>query len=236
MSIQLSVVVPAFNEEKLLPTTLACIADCLTALDVSSEVIVVDNNSTDNTAKIAQENDAKLVFEPVNNIARARNAGAKSAQGKYILFVDADCEPSPELFKKAFDLVDQGDVVLCGAQSFMEGLSGISKKMIDISNRTLAKRKWVLGSFALCTREIYELAGGFDEKYYTSEDIYFSIKVRDLIKGQNKSIHVIENPRITTSARKFESPFRMIVMLFVSLIPNSNRYKSLMGYWYNRSD
>ena len=88
----------------------------------------------------------------------------------------------------------------------------------------------------MCTREIYELAGGFDEKYYTSEDIYFSIKVRDLIKGQNKSIHVIENPRITTSARKFESPFRIIVMLFVNLIPNSNRYKSLMGYWYNRSD
>ena len=76
---RISVVVPAFNEERLLPRTLESIRLALTAFERrgwSCELIVCDNNSTDRTAELACKAGAKVVFEPVNQISRARNAGA----------------------------------------------------------------------------------------------------------------------------------------------------------------
>src|SRR5260370_32849597 len=68
-----------------------------------SELIVCDNNSTDRTAEIAKGAGAQVVFEPVNQIGRARNAGAARARGDWIFFVDADSYPSVELFLDAAD-------------------------------------------------------------------------------------------------------------------------------------
>ena len=61
-------------------------------------VIVVSNNSTDRTAELSRKAGARVVFEPVNQIARARNAGARAATGDWLLFVDADSHPCGELF------------------------------------------------------------------------------------------------------------------------------------------
>ena len=108
---KLSVVVPAFNEERLLAGSLAAIRAALRAFDQAGwtcELIVCDNNSTDGTAGIARAAGARVVFEPVNQIARARNAGAAQASGEWLLFVDADSYPSFELFKDVLDAM-QGD-------------------------------------------------------------------------------------------------------------------------------
>ena len=99
--VQISVIVPAFNEEKLLGASLAEIktaAAAFTRLGWDFELIVCDNNSTDRTADIARAAGAKVVFEPVNQIARARNCGAAAATGDWLIFVDADSHPSAELF------------------------------------------------------------------------------------------------------------------------------------------
>ena len=61
------------------------------------ELIVCDNNSTDRTAEIARNAGARVVFEPVNQIARARNRGAAAATGDWLIFVDADSHPSAGL-------------------------------------------------------------------------------------------------------------------------------------------
>ena len=100
---RLSVVVPAFNEERLLAETLRHIAagmEVFRARGWSAELIVCDNNSTDRTAAIARAAGATVVFEPVNQIARARNRGAARAGGDWLLFVDADSSPSPALSAK----------------------------------------------------------------------------------------------------------------------------------------
>ena len=60
------------------------------------ELIVCDNNSTDRTAEIARAAGATVVFEPVNQIARARNSGAAAATGDWLIFVDADSHPSAD--------------------------------------------------------------------------------------------------------------------------------------------
>ena len=65
--------------------------------DFKGEVLVVDNNSSDQTASVAKSQKVKVVFEPINQISRARNTGARSARGRFLVFLDADTQISFEL-------------------------------------------------------------------------------------------------------------------------------------------
>jgi len=85
----ISVVIPAYNEEKY-------IGDCLNSLknqdfDGEYEIIVVDNNSTDNTRIIAEKSGVRVLFEPQRGVCAARQKGAKAAEGEIIVSTDADC-------------------------------------------------------------------------------------------------------------------------------------------------
>ena len=91
---RISIVIPAFNEEKFIARSLRKIkaaTDAFSELGWGNEIIVCDNNSTDRTADKARAAGARVVFEPVNQISRARNRGAAKASGDWLLFVDADC-------------------------------------------------------------------------------------------------------------------------------------------------
>src|SRR5215472_7376876 len=97
VSVKVSIVIPAFNEERLLGDSLGKIKLAAKAFENcgwETELIVCDNNSTDRTAEIARAAGATVVFEPVNQIARARNCGAAAAIGDWLVFVDADSHPS----------------------------------------------------------------------------------------------------------------------------------------------
>ncbi len=71
------------------------------ALEQPGEIIVVDNNSTDDTADIARALGARVVSEPINQISRARNAGAAVARGGFFIFVDADTQISANVLGQA---------------------------------------------------------------------------------------------------------------------------------------
>ena len=91
---KLTIIVPAYNEEAYLPSTLDSIqtaaAHLCTRSKVDIDMIVVDNNSKDKTAAVAQNKGATVVHEPVQSIARARNTGARHAEGDVLVFIDAD--------------------------------------------------------------------------------------------------------------------------------------------------
>jgi glycosyltransferase involved in cell wall biosynthesis len=85
----ISVIIPAFNEERVIQQTLERIKLGIKESEsegVSWEIIVCDNNSTDKTAEIATKMGTKIAFEPINQIARARNTGVGMAQGDWLLF------------------------------------------------------------------------------------------------------------------------------------------------------
>jgi glycosyltransferase involved in cell wall biosynthesis len=91
-----SVVIPAFNEERLLGESLRQVRAAMTAFarrGWQAELIVCDNNSTDRTADVARAAGATVVFEPINQIGRARNRGAEAATGEWLIFIDADTHP-----------------------------------------------------------------------------------------------------------------------------------------------
>src|SRR6187401_2546512 len=122
--VKISVIVPAFNEEKLIAATLGSIraaAVSLAQLGWEFELVVCDNNSTDGTAGLARTAGAKVVFEPVNQIGRARNAGAAAASGDWLIFVDADSEPTIELFGEVARRIGSGRVMAGGALVALNG-------------------------------------------------------------------------------------------------------------------
>jgi dolichyl-phosphate beta-glucosyltransferase len=86
----LSVVIPAYNEERRLPPTLARIKEYLANMAYSSEIIVVDNNSRDRTAEAARRAGVALLHEPKQGKGAAVRTGMLAAGGEYVLFSDAD--------------------------------------------------------------------------------------------------------------------------------------------------
>src|SRR5277367_5421597 len=87
----------------------------------TSELIVCDNNSTDRTAELARAAGATVVFEPINQIARARNKGAEAATGDWLVFVDADSHPSKELFADVAGAVASGKFLYGGCTIRFDG-------------------------------------------------------------------------------------------------------------------
>ena len=121
----LSIIIPAFNEERLIARCLQSISTSVAANykpGFTSEIIVVDNNSTDDTPWLARQAGAQVVFEPINQIGRARNAGAAVAAGDWLLFVDADSILNPGLLAEILQLIEEGRCVGCGSTIHMEGL------------------------------------------------------------------------------------------------------------------
>jgi glycosyltransferase involved in cell wall biosynthesis len=83
-----SVVIPALNEEEVLPACLESMRG--QDFDGTFEVIVVDNGSTDDTAAVAHRYDAVVVSEPTRGVCHARQAGTDVARGAIVVSTDAD--------------------------------------------------------------------------------------------------------------------------------------------------
>ncbi len=89
--VKISFVVPAYNEEKVLPETLAAIATEIANTPVSAEVVVVNNASTDATAEVARRFPGVVVVdEPQKGLVAARRAGFLNSHGELVANIDAD--------------------------------------------------------------------------------------------------------------------------------------------------
>jgi glycosyltransferase involved in cell wall biosynthesis len=89
--IRMSFVVPAYNEEALLPSCLAAIRAEIERTGIEAEVIVVNNASTDRTADIAAATPGvRLVHEPTKGLVQARKAGFEASSGELVANIDAD--------------------------------------------------------------------------------------------------------------------------------------------------
>jgi glycosyltransferase involved in cell wall biosynthesis len=203
--VNISIVVPAFNEERLLPQSLASIktaSAAFTAAGWDAELIVCDNNSTDRTAEIAVSSGAIVVFEPVNQISRARNAGAARATGDWLLFVDADSFPTRDLFADVVTAIASG-VCIAGGATVRVDLKGLFYDAAigwwNFVSRTL---RWAAGSFIFCETAIFREIGGFTEKLYAAEEINLFRRLKRLARRRGRSIVILHRHPLLTSSRK----------------------------------
>jgi glycosyltransferase involved in cell wall biosynthesis len=198
--VKVSIIVPAFNEERLLAGSLAAICEAMSAF-VDAELIVCDNNSTDRTAEIARATGARVVFEPVNQIARARNAGAAQAGGDWLMFVDADSYPSKNLFCEAGEAIASG-CLAGGATIAFESADPVIRFWLAAWNSLSRRLRWAAGSFIFCEAAAFREAGGFSRDLYAGEEIELFRKLKRLARRQRREIVILHQHPLRTSDRK----------------------------------
>jgi glycosyltransferase involved in cell wall biosynthesis len=203
----ISIIVPAFNEERLLGESLAGIRAALGSFSArgwDTELIVCDNNSTDRTAQIAQAAGAKVVFEPVNQIGRARNRGAQSAQGDWLVFVDADSRPSAELFAAVANEISTGRCLAGGSTVRLDGDHPKANWVVGLWNCLSRSFNLLAGSFIFCEATAFRAVGGFSEELFAGEELELSQKLKRVAREQNKRVVLLHLHPLITSARKVQ--------------------------------
>jgi glycosyltransferase involved in cell wall biosynthesis len=200
---KVSVIIPAFNEEKFL-------GNCLLSLKEQNfkdfEIIVVDNNSTDKTTEIAKKFGAILVSEKNQGVAFARNKGAKIAKGEILAFTDADTilpknwlSRIREEFKRDKELIAFG-----GSCQFYSGPISLKLASKFLLKPFLILDKFFSGGFNLmgCNmaikREAFFKVGGFNENLKLNEDVEISYRLRKMGK-----VKFDPNFKVKTSGRRF---------------------------------
>jgi len=192
----LSFIVPAFNEEVELGRTIAAIRVAAESTALPYEVIVVDDGSTDATAQIARECGAQVVPIQRRHIAAARNAGANVARGEILFFVDADTRISAAHTSGAIKALAAG----CSGGSARIRVDGVVPLWARIFVRLFCivyfANKLGAGAFLFTTRKNFDAAGGFDERLFIGEEVFFSMAL-----GKLGPFRILRDP-ILTSGRK----------------------------------
>lgn len=235
----ISVLIPAFNEEKLIGGVIDSVRLSFAEIaPLNYEIIVCDNNSTDRTTDISRKKGVVVVTDPHNQIARARNTAAKTAKGKWLIFLDADTVLSPALLKSTVAALESGHV--CGGGSVLEfdskSFALFPYLILKTWNRISALFGLAAGSYLFCYREAWIETGGFDESVYAGEEIIFSKKLKLWGRQRGMKFKVFTNAPILTSARKMEwySQWELLGTAFRMAWPGAINNREKCGIWYNR--
>ena len=236
----LSVIIPAFNEAGYLPSTLDSIQRASEHLrsksGVDVEVIVVDNNSTDDTGAIAEAMGATVVREPVQGIGRARNRGASAAQGDVLVFVDADVTVPPTLLEAVHEAMSDPACIGGGVEVEYRPRRLVIRLYLR-GWRLLARLTgMVQGATQFCRRSAFEAVGGYDENVWIGEDVDFFWSLKKLAKEKRQSVRVIQSPKVLPSTRRFDKLPVWKVLLFTNplFITLFRRWKVVWTDWYKR--
>jgi glycosyltransferase involved in cell wall biosynthesis len=173
-----SVIVPAYNRERYLGAAL----DSVLAQDYRPlEIVVVDDGSTDGTARVARAYpDVRYLHQANQGVAAARNAGIAASRGELIAFLDSDDLWAPEKLRLQVGfLLEHPRVGYCLARmrNFLEpgcppppwiGVDELSRVEFGIVPGTLVAR-----------RDVFERVGGFDPRYPCGSDTDWFFRAKD---------------------------------------------------------
>lgn len=235
----ISVIIPAYNEADYIEDTLTSAKAAASQYAGPVEIIVVDNNSTDKTGEIAYALGATVVFEPKNQIARARNAGAAVASGDYLVFLDADTCIEGDILSKVGGDLATGKII--GGGAWVEPDSrGPGRFLLKyLINFLLMLENVSVGPFLYCEREVFLKIGGFDEEFYAAEEFVLAKRMKAEGRKLNKKWKIIKHDkghRIVTSSRRLgkfgglEMVFRNAHLLWKS--EKKLRQKDQCSFWY----
>lgn len=202
---RISVIVPAYNEAELIGETLRHIQAAMAAFTRrgwETELIVCDNNSTDGSGDLARATGARVVFEPVNQIARARNTGAAAARGDWLVFVDADTHPGVELFAAVAEQIQSGRCLAGGCTVRMAGHHPLTGGLVGFWNCVSRVCHWLAGSFIFCEAAAFRTIGGFSQELFASEEIDLSKRLKKLARQTGREVVILHRHPILTSERK----------------------------------
>src|SRR5262249_34304051 len=205
---RISVIIPAYNEGGYIAETLSSLnraRDCVeAAIDATVEIIVVDNASPDSTADVARSHGARVVYEPVRSVAKARNTGASAASGDVLTFIDADTT------------VREALLLRIGTEVKRNGCIGGSVELQYTPRRRVIR--WYLwgwrllaritrmaqGGVQFCTTEAFRAIRGYDESLYMGEDVDFYWRLGRYGRRAGRRLCVLSGLYASSSSRRFD--------------------------------
>jgi len=203
----ISLVIPAYNEARYLPrllTSLVAARDRYAALGRTVEIIVADNCSTDDTARVAAEGGARVVRVEQRRIAKARNGGAAAARSQMLAFLDADTvRVHPDTFAAVAAALDDPTVVGgatgCTLERWSVGLAATFAMMVPLVWATRFDTGLVF-----CRRADFVAVGGYPEELRLAEDVAFLWRLRRLGKQRRQHLCRLRRFKVVASTRKFD--------------------------------
>lgn len=220
----ISVVICTYNRDKFIGEALNCLAKQTLPAD-AFEIIVVDNNSTDNTAKIAKDFIAahpqlnvRYVHEANKGLSFARNRGIREAKAPVITYIDDDAEAIPRFLQSIVNFM-QSDKTIAGIggkvipkyseshepkwmSKYLNGFVGLMDYG-DKPKRFDNTMKYPAGCNMTYTKDILEKAGGFNNQLtFRSDDKYIFYQVNKLTDNiyylpEALLYHNIDNDRLS---------------------------------------
>ncbi len=196
----LSIVIPAYDEARLIGGTVRALHEAATTAGLSHEIVVVDDASTDATAEIARAAGARVVPVRCRQIAAVRNAGARAARGTWLMFVDADTV-APAATMGAAARAIAGGAVGGGARDvrFDGRLPRYARVAVALTLGFFRATGMTFGCFMFATTAAFAAVGGFDETLFAAEEVAFSRAMR------RQGRFVLVGPAVVTSGRKFRT-------------------------------
>ena len=202
-----SLVIPAYNEERLLPALLRTVSVARERYRCGADavqVIVADNASTDSTVAIADSAGCEVVRVEERRIATVRNGGARHAVGEVLAFVDADTEIHPETFNVIEDALATGKVVAGASGVRLERMSpGIALTYVLLMPFVWAMRMDT--GVVFCRRGDFEAIGGYDERRSFGEDVQLLFDLRRVGRNRGQHLTRLRGVKAVASTRKFDS-------------------------------
>jgi rSAM/selenodomain-associated transferase 2 len=213
-----SVIIPAYNEEKAIPTTLAAV----TRQSADYEVIVVDGGSQDRTCQIAREFHL-TVIQATKGRASQMNAGAAQGRGEWLLFLHADTILPVDALARLNRLEGDHDVQAGGYLHSFSGDDWRLRLVSALDNVRCRCSRVIYGDQAMfIRRELFWRLGGFPDVPIL-EDVAFCEKLLGATRP------VLLHPPVLTDSRKFLQMGVWSAMVQVLLIIVSVQFRLPVG-------
>lgn len=232
----LSVVIPAFNEERWLRKTLSHMAEAIVGCRCGVELIVVDNGSDDLTADVAKTLGATVVHDPVHNIAHVRNVGARSAHGDVLVFVDADTVVPKEFLDRIAEVMS--DHTCLGG-----GPDVVHRVNCRVLSAYFGAWRWIglrlgmaQGAAQFCRSSAFGILNGYDESQFMGEDVDFYWRLRTLSRKTGGHLKFLDDIRVFPSPRRFDnaSIWQTLIWTNPVFIWPLRKKKGVWTAWYVR--
>lgn len=212
----LTIVIPAKNERKLLPRLLTSVASQDYAMMSNTKIFLADAGSTDGTPEVALQfrDRLQITIIPGGLPSCGRNAGAALAETQFVLFIDADVELiSKALVRRCIELAQRKQLhclttnIICFDGNWLDKIIYLGSNLMQYLSRL--HRPFSTGMFMLFEKKRFDELSGFDERAHFAEDSLLSGQV-----ARNK-FRVIRGGVYTTNRRlRKMGRFRVIKLFF----------------------
>jgi len=200
-----SLIIPAYNEERLLPRLLDSVDAAIAAYGAPAaiEVIVADNRSSDGTAQLAARRGCRVATVDKRVIAAVRNGGAALARGEILCFIDADSQVHAQTFHAIDAALASGRCVGGATGVRLERVSpGIVLAFASMMIMVLLTGMDT--GVVFCRKADFEALGGYDEQRLVAEDVAFLWALRKLGKTRRQRLFRVTRAKAIASTRKFD--------------------------------